>query len=195
MPAIIKPVRGFPGYHVDSLGGVWSSWGLRRRAGGGRGTESFISGSLKQMKQKNHNRGYLAVQLRKEGEYYSFLVHRLVLDTFKGPCPEGMEGCHRDGDKHNNRLSNLYYGTRQQNMDDSVRLGQTAHGEKNSQAKLTAEDVLKIVELLKSKVGPNYRNGLTYKEIGDMYGVSEAAIGYIARGHRWRRVLQLTCSS
>lgn len=38
-------------------------------------------------------------------------VHRLVLAAFVGPCPDGMEGCHRNGDKLDNTLSNLRWDT------------------------------------------------------------------------------------
>lgn len=51
------------------------------------------------------------------------LVHRLVLEAFVGPCPGGMEGCHRNGNSADARLSNLYWGTRSQNNFDAVRHG------------------------------------------------------------------------
>jgi hypothetical protein len=43
-------------------------------------------------------------------------IHSLVLETFVGPCPDGLERLHRDDDPQNNRLSNLYYGTHAENM-------------------------------------------------------------------------------
>lgn len=51
------------------------------------------------------------------------LVHRLVLEAFVGPCPPEHECCHRNGDKGDNRLDNLYWGTRSENALDTVRLG------------------------------------------------------------------------
>lgn len=50
-------------------------------------------------------------------------VHRLVLEAFVGPCPEGMEGCHWDDDNDNNHLSNLRWDTHQANEQDKVRNG------------------------------------------------------------------------
>ncbi len=57
----------------------------------------------------------------------SFRVHRLVMEAFVGPLPEGMEVRHLDDDPDNNRLSNLVYGTRSENMLDRVRNGTHHH--------------------------------------------------------------------
>jgi len=51
------------------------------------------------------------------------LVHRLVLEAFAGPCPDGMEACHGDGDPTNNRRLNLRWDTRSSNQLDTVRHG------------------------------------------------------------------------
>ena len=67
--------------------------------------------------------GHLKVRLTRDGHVKAFLVHRLVLLAFVGPCPEGMEGCHLDDDPKNNRLSNLRWDTRSANMHDRVRNG------------------------------------------------------------------------
>lgn len=47
-------------------------------------------------------------------------VHVVMLESFVGSCPEGMESRHLDDDPSNNRLSNLCWGTRGQNMRDRV---------------------------------------------------------------------------
>ena len=51
--------------------------------------------------------GYLTVRLLGK----TFTVHSLVLTSFVGPRPKGFAGCHCDGDKENNRLSNLRWDT------------------------------------------------------------------------------------
>ncbi len=38
-------------------------------------------------------------------------IHLMVLETFRGERPKGMEGCHENGDKFDNRLSNLRWDT------------------------------------------------------------------------------------
>ena len=45
-------------------------------------------------------------------------VHQLVALAFHGPCPEGMEVLHRNGDPTDNRPANLRYGTRSENILD-----------------------------------------------------------------------------
>jgi hypothetical protein len=89
MPPVLKLIKGFPGYRVGSDGSIWSHWKTRRRATGGRGVESYLSNQLKRMKPCPHTTGYQLIHLRKEGAYYHFLIHRLVLETFVGLCPEG----------------------------------------------------------------------------------------------------------
>ena len=55
--------------------------------------------------------GYLYVKIN--GKTYS--VHRLVLEAFVGPCPDGFECDHSDRDRHNNALTNLCWCTPSQN--------------------------------------------------------------------------------
>lgn len=50
-------------------------------------------------------------------------VHRLVALAFIGPCPEGMEVLHINGEPDDNRLENLRYGTRAENVADTIRHG------------------------------------------------------------------------
>lgn len=50
-------------------------------------------------------------------------VHRLVMETFVGPMPEGMEIRHLDDIKTNNWIGNLAYGTRAENVQDGLKNG------------------------------------------------------------------------
>jgi hypothetical protein len=52
-------------------------------------------------------------------------VHQAVLLAFIGPRPEGMQGCHGDGNPRNNRLDNLRWDTREANEMDKLRHGTT----------------------------------------------------------------------
>lgn len=65
--------------------------------------------------------GHLLINLWKNNKPKSFLVHRLVLEAFIGPCPAGMECRHfPDRNPENNNLENLSWGTREQNQADRV---------------------------------------------------------------------------
>lgn len=67
--------------------------------------------------------GHLGVTFRQGGRRESRYVHRLVLEAFVGPCPPGMEGCHWNDVKDDNRLTNLRWGTKSENRLDCVRNG------------------------------------------------------------------------
>lgn len=51
------------------------------------------------------------------------LVHQVVLETWVGPRPHGHVSRHLDGDRENNRIENLAYGTPRENFEDAVRHG------------------------------------------------------------------------
>lgn len=57
----------------------------------------------------------------------SVSLGRLVLETFVGPCPEGMECCHNDDNSYNNVLSNLRWDTRRANLLDRFRNGRITY--------------------------------------------------------------------
>jgi hypothetical protein len=107
-----RPVVGFEGtYDVSNIGRV------RRVAGSHQCPAGRILG------QAEGNRGHLSVSLSLEGHRHTRWVHRLVLAAFVGPCPQGMEVRHLDGDPKNNAVQNLAYGTRSENELDKVRHG------------------------------------------------------------------------
>ena len=63
--------------------------------------------------------GYLKVGIHPH-QYY---VHHLVALAFIGPRPDGTYVLHRDDDRTNNRLDNIYYGTPADNAVDRVKNG------------------------------------------------------------------------
>jgi hypothetical protein len=63
--------------------------------------------------------GHLRVDLGGRRAY----VHQLVAEAFIGPRPAGQEVRHLNGDPSDNRVENLAYGTRSQNVLDSVQHG------------------------------------------------------------------------
>jgi len=78
----------------------------------------------KTLKLVKHREGYRCVTLyRNDGKPTKVLVHHLVLEAFVGPRPPGKEGCHWDNNRANNYIENLRWGTRSDNMQDSVRHG------------------------------------------------------------------------
>lgn len=98
-----------PDYWVSSHGRVFSCRG---------------PGEPKELRGGHNQRGYRLVQMRRPGGGITArTVHRLVALAFLGPPPDGMQIRHLDGDKENNAVGNLAYGTASENM-----LDQVAHG-------------------------------------------------------------------
>jgi excisionase family DNA binding protein len=75
--------------------------------------------------------GHVRVCLSAAGKHKSFYVHILVAGAFLGPCPEGQQVRHWDGNPRNNRLDNLLYGTPKENCEDrDIRHGRNGHANK-----------------------------------------------------------------
>lgn len=70
----------------------------------------------KQLLKTNSNQPYYQVWLNKNGLREIKKVHQLVALTFLGEPPDGCIVNHIDLNTHNNRLSNLEYLTRPQNI-------------------------------------------------------------------------------
>ncbi len=74
--------------------------------------------------------GYPCVTLCVAGKVKRFRVHRLVLEAFVGPRPDGMEACHNNGIRTDARLENLRWGSRSDNQRDATRHGTHRNGAK-----------------------------------------------------------------
>ena len=113
-PETWKPINGFPGYLVSDHGRVLS--GDRPDTCG-----RWRTGRI--LRQLTDEHGYRRVTLYRGGESYNRKVHSLVLEAFIGPRPAGLETRHLDGDPANNRITNLRWGTRSENVADVLRHG------------------------------------------------------------------------
>lgn len=74
------------------------------------------------MKTKLNYNGYPTVNLYYSGKHNTFTVHKLVMIAFAG-WDEEKDVNHKDGDKTNNRLDNLEYCSRKENMYHCSNLG------------------------------------------------------------------------
>lgn len=114
------PIPGFDGYEVSTGGDVR---GVDRIVPASYGRERFVKGQvLKQMDR----RGYRTVWLK--GRPRS--VHFLVMTTFVGPRPEGAVIRHLNDVRHDNRISNLAYGSPTDNGQDALRNSRYPHQER-----------------------------------------------------------------
>ncbi len=110
-----------------------------------------------------------------------YLVHRLVLEAFVGPCPSGMECAHENGDNGDNRLENLRWATPKENTADRDAHGTTPRGERNKRAKLTSAIVTTVRRRWMA-------GGVTISALSREYEVSRPVIKGIVVGRSWRHV-------
>ena len=103
---IWKDIPNYEGkYQVSNLGNV-------------RSFRQSIAPKL--LKPGRMFQGHLSVAL---GRNNSQCVHKLVLLAFVGPAPYKHECRHLNGNPSDNRLENLRWGTRSENILDAVRHG------------------------------------------------------------------------
>lgn len=120
MQEVWKPVPGYEGlYEVSDQGRVRSLDRYVQCSGPVKGAYvSFKKGRL--LRPGPSNYGHLSVVL---GRGQTRMVHDLVLRAFVGCPPAKHECCHGNGDPSDNRLENLRWGTRSENILDAVKHG------------------------------------------------------------------------
>lgn len=156
-----RPVNGFP-YWVSDSGDV----------------VRIVNNRVCKLKQNYATGGYVSVLLYADGRKNKkpCLVHSLVLETFVGPRPNGYHACHNNGDKHDNRLSNLRWDTVKANSEDKKVHGTYTKGRQMPWTILEEHQVLEI----RSKLGK-----VSQRNLAEFYGVSQGAIANISTGKAW----------
>lgn len=130
--------------------------------------------------QKSRN-GYKVVKLQVSGETKSLRVNRLMLMAWVGPPPtDKHQARHLDDDKSNNVLSNLQWGTRAENYQDSVRNGTAAHGERHGRSKMTADSVRAL--------RADREAGMSSPQLSKKYGIHKQTVMQIVRRETWKEV-------
>lgn len=174
-------VRGWQAYCVGTNGTAWSRWKKGNRWHAGSPTD----GPWRRLKSTPNDWGYRTVGLCDEsGRMHTKAIHRLILETFVGPRPHGMEGCHWDGNKNSNALSNLRWGTPESNYADRIRHGTALDhptGENGYTAKLTNFQATEALRLHRAE-------GLGAVRIVRRLGLPEnmhGAIGAVLNGRAW----------
>ena len=163
---------GNPRYRVGDDGSVWSNQKNTR------GTASLGDWHLLQGgKDKD---GYRKVILCKNGKREYWRVNVLVLTTFIGPPPLSMKNptaAHENGEKSDNRLSNLRWSTQKDNIADKQNHGTAQIGEKHPQSCLTEDKVRLIREMRAS--------GSKWREIAETVCEKLATVHAAGSGRNW----------
>jgi hypothetical protein len=163
-----RTVECCPYYDVSDAGRV-RSWKANRW---GRAAEPRI------LKATPDIQGYPAVNLGRKTRR----VHRLVMQAFVGPCPDGHEVNHINSDRTDCRLSNLEYVTRVGNMRHAYDYGflvapEPPRGTQHPLSKLTDDIVREI------RTSPD--NGCV---LGRKFGVTPQVIYRVRSRKMWKHV-------
>lgn len=162
-----KNVVGFPGYIVSSDGRIWSK--LR-------------NGEYQQLKP-TIARGYYQVSLTKNKKTYYRKIHHVVLQAFVGTRPgpkEEYEACHNNGNRLDNRVVNLRWGTKSDNYQDRHQHGTSNDGERNGRAIITERDVIYIRRQLKL--------GVRQVDLAAQFGICQVMVSRIKLRKAWDHV-------
>lgn len=179
MREIWKSIVGFEGsYEVSNLGRVRS---LDRVVMGQRhGNIVGLKLKGKLLKPGHHQiRGYPRVVLRKDNTSYTYEIHVLVLNSFIGPCPNGQVSRHLNDVSNDNKLTNLCWGTHEENSADAKRNGRVPLGTSVHNAKLNN----KAIRFIRKNVGVH-----ATKDMAKKFGVSRPTITRVIQGKIWQHV-------
>lgn len=125
---IWKPIPGYENlYHASSLGNIRSLKPYRIK-------KLYLSS----------NKKYLFTSISKDSTTKRIGVHRLIAWTFIGKQEKYIEVRHINGNGLDNRIENLCYGSKSDNMQDAINHGTFSMGESHPCAKLSTDQVKEI---------------------------------------------------
>jgi len=176
MEEIWKDVKGYEGYYqISNLGRVKS---LARKVY--RKNGQIVNRSERILKPYLMGDGYLSLCFRVENKISKQYVHRVVAKNFLEKPDYANCVNHIDGNKQNNKLSNLEWVNHVENHAHAVRIGLINNkGENSSTAKFTNKEANLIRIFYETR-------RFSRKEIASLLGVSETCIAQIVSGVRYK---------
>jgi hypothetical protein len=175
---IWKNIENYEGYQISNFGNVKSLSKKIKCKNGFRTTKEKI------LKLKKSKQGYLSIQLKNKGNFFS--VHRLVALAFIDNPENKPQVNHINGIKHDNRIDNLEWCNQSENQIHAYvnklqipSLHNRPNGENQGLSKLKNEDVMFILE--------NYKKGMGIK-FSKLFNVSQTTILNIVNKKIWTHV-------
>lgn len=166
---MFKPIKGYEGlYKVSDTGEILS---IKRNNGYGSRNEDRVRKFCIKF-------GYATIVLSKDDKVKTYLVHRIVAEAFI-PNPKKLPQInHRDGNKLNNRVSNLEWCDHSWNQTHARKLG-IMGGERQKTAKLTERDVRAI-----RRIYPK----LSKAELAKAFDIGPSTIDKIIKKEYWKYI-------
>lgn len=126
----------------------------------------------------NKSGGYLGVYLHENNNRKNVLIHRAVLEAFKGN-PDGKPFCnHIDGNKKNNNIENLEWSTPRENVRHAIKTGLR---DKRPYSSILKEEYIPIIFRMKEL-------GYKQRAIAEIFGVKRSAIANVLSRITWKDV-------
>jgi hypothetical protein len=132
-------------------------------------------------KASTAGRGYGQIKLPKTRK--QIYAHRLSYEIHNGELPDGMMVLHSCDNPRCVNPAHLSLGTGKENLEDMAMKGRHLYGERNTEHKLTEEQVNAIFDLSES--------GMSQHEISRRFDVGQPQVGRILRGERWLHVYKM----
>jgi hypothetical protein len=107
----------------------------------------------------------------------SFTSNRIVWLLVNGVIPDGLFVCHSCDIRLCCNPGHLFLGTHLDNMADRTSKGRAPRGSRCGVSKVTEADVIQMRNLREV--------GLTFKRLGEMFGISDKETGLICNRKRW----------
>jgi|SRR5579871_6824667 len=157
------PVPGLPRYMIGDDGSVHGPRGPRKLCWYGKSPHKYM--------------GFTAYC---NGRHVILRVAVLVLTVFIGGRPPEKQACHRDDNRANNRLSNLYWGTPLENAADRRRNGgylKVARGEAQGASKITEVQARAI-----------YDSDKSVAELTRLHSLCRQSVWNIKKRRTWKHI-------
>lgn len=166
-----------------------SNWGRVRRAVNAPHASTGITWPGRVMKPQFGHRGYGYVSLSVYGKARHRLVHLVVADAFLPPKPTPQHTVnHVDGNKSNNRSTNLAWATHLEQTQHAIALGLmdrshlkqfTLRGEQHHQAKLT-EEIVRVIRYAPSR--------FSSLDLAELFGIGTSQVSRIQNRQAWKHL-------
>ena len=124
-------------------------------------------------------KGYGQLRIRGLSEYGAY-AHRFSYLAYKGDIPKGMCVCHTCDNMKCINPEHLFLGDHKANLQDMKAKGRQLNGERNTESKLTEEQVNMIHDLSDK--------GVSSHLIAKIFGIGQMTAWRIMTGQRWEHV-------